>query len=63
MLKGYYCAWCDYEYPVYSGVAESLHLSACPVFQTLPAIMRTDGKLFVELPGNPDIHVERLRIQ
>ena len=53
------CDWCVYEYPDFSRAAEDLHLAVCPVFTTLPVVARSDGKDFVQLPGWPEILVER----
>lgn len=57
------CPWCKKEYAL-TPETEREHLKTCIVFQSLPVVQVTsDGRTFVALPDNPDVLVERTRIQ
>lgn len=57
------CPWCDLEYDL-TPQTEKTHLLRCDVYQNLPvAEITPSGKIFVALPSNPNILVERVRIQ
>ena len=56
------CPWCSFEYDL-TPQTESQHLAICPVYQTLPVAEFHNGKTFVALPSDPDILVERTRLQ
>ena len=57
------CPWCGTEYDL-TPETEPEHLRICTVFQSLPVSETTaDGRTFVALPDNPEILVERIRIQ
>jgi hypothetical protein len=58
----YICDWCSYEYPVFNKDMEREHLQICKVFQSLPVAQFVNGKTFVALPDDPNILVERVRI-
>ena len=56
------CPWCEVDYDL-DPKTERRHLAVCKVFQTLPVAAFKDGKTFVALPSDPEILVERERIQ
>lgn len=56
------CPWCNYEYAAFNEPTERRHLLECPVYQKLPVAETRNGKQYVALPNNPEILVERSRI-
>ena len=57
-----HCPWCELDYDL-TPETERIHLAKCPVFQAVPVAEVRDGKTFVAWPSDPEILVERERIQ